>query len=85
MTEKNKVKAGKIMNTFKIKLLAVPLKIRSIDIFLTNGLLSILVKKRKLRSSKLVLFLDDVLTEKRERMNKKTEEFIKNHYLALER
>ena len=70
------------MNTFKLKLGAVPLKLRSLDIYIINHILFLLTKKKKLRSTKLVITLDDILTGKRERLNRKTEEFIKGTFLS---
>lgn len=72
------------MNTFKIKLNAVPLKLRSLDIYIMNHVLFLLAKKKKLRSTKLVIFLDDVLAGKRERLNQKAEAFMKGAFLSPE-
>ncbi len=72
------------MNTFKIKLNALPLKLRSLDIYIMNYVLFLLAKKKKFRSTKLVIFLDDVLAGKREQLNQKTEAFMKSTFLSPE-
>lgn len=72
------------MSNFKIKLGAVPLKLRSLEIYVINHFLFLISKKKKLRSTRFAIFLDGVLTEKRERLNKKTETFIKSTFLSHE-
>lgn len=68
------------MNTLKLRFFAIPLRLRSLDIFFINELLAFLAGFGKLRTSKFVIHLDDVLAEKRVVMNQKTEGFIKEHF-----
>lgn len=66
----------------KVKLKAIPLKLRSIEIYILNFFLSLLIKNKQLRTSKLVIFIDAHLANKREIMNQKTERFIKETFLS---
>ncbi len=66
----------------KVKLKAIPLKLRSLEIYVLNFFLSLLIKKKKLRTSRLVISMDTHLTNKREKLNQKTEIFIKETFLA---
>lgn len=70
------------MFNLKLRLRAVPLKLRSLEIYAFNAILSLLITQKKLRTSKLVLFLDSLLAHKREMMNQETERFIKETFLA---
>ena len=46
------------MFSIKIRLIAVPLKIRSLEIYSLNAILSLLITQKRLRTSKLVLLMD---------------------------
>ena len=72
------------MFSIKIRLIAVQLKIRSLEIYSLNAILSLLITQKRLRTSKLVLLMDSRLAQLRERMNSETESFIKNYFLATE-
>ena len=72
------------MFNIKIRLIALPLKIRSLEIYSLNAILSLLITPKRLRTSKLVLLMDSRLAQLRERMNSETESFIKNYFLVTE-
>ena len=72
------------MFSIKIRLIAVPLKIRSLEIYAFNAILSLLITQKRLRTSKLVLLMDSRLAQMRERMNSETESFIDNYFLVTE-
>ena len=72
------------MFNIKIRLISLPLKIRSLEIYALNAILSLLITQKRLRTSKLVLLMDSRLAQLRERMNSETESFIKNYFLVTE-
>lgn len=79
------VKVGnRKMFNLKVRLIAVPLKIRSLEIYVLNAILSFLIMQKRLRTSKLVLLMDSRLAQLRERMNREAESFIKNYFLVTE-
>lgn len=63
---------SKSMDTLTMKLLAIPLKVRAVEIYVINAILSIVVLQKSLSLTKTKLFLDKSLTRKREVLNEKT-------------
>lgn len=55
-----------------MKIFAIPLKLRAVDIYIINALLSLVVLQRSFRLTGTKLFLDKTLTRKRETLNEKT-------------
>ncbi len=77
------ISKGRYSEMFKLKLrlMAVPLKLMSLEIYFLNAILSLLVMQKKLRTSKIVLLMDSRLAHKRDSMNIETERFIENYFL----
>ncbi len=71
------------MLKLKLRLFSFPLRLQSLEIHIMNGLLSVLIKKRAFRTTKIAITLDETLSGKKEQMNRKTKRFFKKNFLPV--